>query len=439
MAAGTIDNYSVSLVQRKSNWIDQLLKTKSNVFLNPDDEHFVDADEMLLALTEEWGDSAQAAERRKHMEQVKEEKIKEAQNKERVDCLIQLSLLRGASRQYKGDKGSAAYQSRIQKGLRIAKMLENNPTLEDKTVLQKREPFIYDRNSDTCIFKGDYAIYYGNVYLIDHLNIKNMTVHGSRVSEKKKEIYSWESDHYAAFSEQLNVAKKWGNSDTVFLTNIPEEERQYIPKLADESFYKITSNAFKEKHYYIHQENSHKDVLKFTVNENCLIIGTETIRGGDREEVKPLNPFNAYDRENIARMIEEKRHSWGYGKDENIEKLYNDYPDIYALAAKADTSLQNPLQKYLADMEINSVDDFKNHMKALPEKFPAEFGKDSLKAAHTIMQNLDEETRKALNAGLMESGCSSSEKTKKLFDAWAGITGINKEKERVTFTGISMG
>jgi len=55
MSAGTIDNYSVSLVQRKANWIDLLLKTKSNVFLNPNDESYIDADELLLALTEEWG------------------------------------------------------------------------------------------------------------------------------------------------------------------------------------------------------------------------------------------------------------------------------------------------------------------------------------------------------------------------------------------------
>jgi hypothetical protein len=55
MSAGTIDNYSVSLVQRKAGWIDQLLKTKSNVFVNPNDENYIDADELLLALTEEWG------------------------------------------------------------------------------------------------------------------------------------------------------------------------------------------------------------------------------------------------------------------------------------------------------------------------------------------------------------------------------------------------
>ena len=71
MAAGTIDNYSVGLVQGKANWIDQLLKTKSNVFVNPDDDSFVDPDELMLALTEEWGDKDQATERRAEMNRKK--------------------------------------------------------------------------------------------------------------------------------------------------------------------------------------------------------------------------------------------------------------------------------------------------------------------------------------------------------------------------------
>jgi hypothetical protein len=56
------------------------LKTKSNVFINPNDENYLDADELLLALTEEWGDSSKADERRKEMEKAKEEMLIEAQN-----------------------------------------------------------------------------------------------------------------------------------------------------------------------------------------------------------------------------------------------------------------------------------------------------------------------------------------------------------------------
>ena len=115
MSAGTIDNYSVSLVQRKANWIDQLLKTKSNVFINPNDENYLDADELLLALTEEWGDTSKAEDRRKEMERVKEEKLIEAQDQKRKEQLASLSLQRGSLAAYRGDKGQLAYQNRLRK------------------------------------------------------------------------------------------------------------------------------------------------------------------------------------------------------------------------------------------------------------------------------------------------------------------------------------
>jgi N12 class adenine-specific DNA methylase len=111
MSAGTIDNYSVSLVQRKSGWIDLLLKTKSNVFVNPNDENYIDADELLLALTEEWGDKTKADERRKEMNRVKEEKLIDAQHQQQKGQLSSLSLLRGSLSVYSGDKGKSSYQN----------------------------------------------------------------------------------------------------------------------------------------------------------------------------------------------------------------------------------------------------------------------------------------------------------------------------------------
>jgi superfamily II DNA or RNA helicase/predicted RNA methylase len=438
MASGTIDNYSVSLVQRKSNWIDQLLKTKSNVFLNPDDEHFVDAEEMLLALTEEWGDPEQAEERRKHMEQIKSEKMIEMQNQERKDCLTQLSLLRGAAYNYKGDKGSATYQARIQKGMRIAKMLENNPTFNDKTALQKKEPFIYDRSKDICIFKGDYAIYDDNVYEIDSLNIKKMTIHGERISERKRISFVHNnSDYDAEFSEQVNVTKKYSYENYIYLTNIPKEEKEHISSLTNKSFYDISSERFKEKYYQIHLENSEDKIPKFYIKENKLIISNDIVRNDDNKIIKPLNPFNEYDREQIIQMIERKKYEWGDNRNDIVEKLYNIYPDIYTQAAKTDKTITDPIQKYIESMEISDIGDFKSNMKSLVKKYPVEFEKDSFKAANMIMQNLDDETKKALNGELVQAGCAGPEKMKKMFDTWAGLS--PEMSKRVVFTGVSIG
>jgi Sec-independent protein translocase protein TatA len=135
-------------------------------------------------------------------------------------------------------------------------------------------------------------------------------------------------------------------------------------------------------------------------------------------------------------MIDGKKIGWGYDKDVFAEKLYSVFPEIYDRVSKTDSSLPSPLQKYLSDMDISGVGGFKKLMKEMMSKFPAEFGADSLKAAHTIMQNLDERTKKTLNKELVQAGCAGPEKTKKLFDAWAGLS--PEMSKRVVFTGMSM-
>jgi hypothetical protein len=428
-------------VQRKSNWIDQLLKTKSNVFLNPDDENYIDADEMLTALTEEWGDPQEAAERRAQMEQMKSEKIRELQNRERADCLAQLSILRGAAFGYKGDKGSTAYQARMQKGMRIAKMLENNPTMEDKTVLRRREPFIYNRMDDACIFKNDYVVDEGNVYQIDKLNTKNMTVHGVRISKRKYGNAGLvEYDHGYEFSEQLNVTKRYGNREKTYLTNVPKEEVQYMGQITNEQFYEIPSEAVKEKYYYINQK-TYDETVRFYHMDGALKIRHYKEYDRNHKEIRQLNPFNAHDKDKIISLINKKKYGFEeYGKEKRVEEILNYLPDIYRELAKTDKTIKSPLQIYLEKMEIDGISDFKKYMKEMPVKFPEEFGKDSLKAAQTIMQNTDNSTRQLLNKELVKEGCDSPNKTKKLFDAWLETAGLNKEKlkERVTFTGVAV-
>jgi hypothetical protein len=93
------------------------------VFINPNDENYLDADELLLALTEEWGDASKAEERRKEMERVKEEKLIEAQNQKRKEQLAALSLQRGSLAAYRGDKGQMSYQNRLRKVVMLEKVI----------------------------------------------------------------------------------------------------------------------------------------------------------------------------------------------------------------------------------------------------------------------------------------------------------------------------
>ncbi|MEM9424600.1 MAG: DEAD/DEAH box helicase, partial [Spirochaetota bacterium] len=51
MASGTADAYNMDLIQKKANWIADLLNSKSDVFTNPDEESTANTEEMILALT----------------------------------------------------------------------------------------------------------------------------------------------------------------------------------------------------------------------------------------------------------------------------------------------------------------------------------------------------------------------------------------------------
>jgi superfamily II DNA/RNA helicase len=206
MSAGTIDNYSVSLVQRKANWIDQLLKTKSHVFVNPNDENFVDADELLLALTEEWGDARGAEARREEMNRQKEQKLAEALDAQRKELLAQLPLLRGSLKSFEGDKGSAQYQNRVKKINIVEKALLNNPAITDqqKEIAKKDTPFLYSRDLDQAILKGDLFFSHGTPYEIVRLNFKKREFTGKPLREAKRTYQS----PYSPYAQGLNLNRE---------------------------------------------------------------------------------------------------------------------------------------------------------------------------------------------------------------------------------------
>lgn len=174
LSAGTIDNYSVNLVQNKANWIDQLLKTKSNVFMNPNDDSYVDPDELLLALTEEWGDKDKAGDRRAEMNKIKADKIQEANQNKVHDMMGALSQMRGSINGYQGDKGTVQYQNRVRKIQSIEDSLRNNTEFKNLDLLAENPPdFIYDKKKRRAYQKGDKFMLTDGIFEVKSINHKN--------------------------------------------------------------------------------------------------------------------------------------------------------------------------------------------------------------------------------------------------------------------------
>jgi hypothetical protein len=327
MSAGTIDNYSVSLVQRKANWIDKLLKTKSNVFINPNDENYIDADELLLALTEEWGDAAKADERRKEMERIKTDKILEAQHTQRRNNLASLSLMRNALYGFSGDKGSISYQNRIRKIGLLEKGLLSNPTFTHHELVKTSIPFLYSKEADRIIRKGDILILSGDQYEITSLNSKKQEcVTRSLIPSKEGELKG----------QIVNIHDFMPNKDRLIHFPQPNKsERRLIKVLHMQEFYHDPDTDLKERYYTHHLRcacsNDDFAPLVFSVNEDGILQIKELRHyyyGCDVSEY--LNPYTVDDQWAIRNAAERGIVFYDDSeRDEHIKNIKTWLPDLY--------------------------------------------------------------------------------------------------------------
>jgi predicted RNA methylase len=321
LAAGTIDNYSVNLVQRKANWIDQMLRTKSEVFTNPNDENSIDADELLLALTEEWGDKDAAVKRKEALEIQKQEKIKEAQEKQMKGSLKNLSLARGALLPL--NENTAEYKKRMGQITSLETSLKNNPVFTKHDIMDNHDPFLYDHNSDRIYRKNDIIIIRSGTYLIDNFDFKKQKILCTKIEsdeEKKKRIdrarqYKWNSEGSASniikndFSlSKLNENTSRYSYDEVLyhLEKTSTDEQEMIKNIKDEKFYKLPEDK-KEKYYDMHLtiiKKSHDDFnpVVFSASDDGLL----EIREGRYTSCsdKLINPFSAEGRNSILNALE---------------------------------------------------------------------------------------------------------------------------------------
>lgn len=161
----------MQLVSGKENWINQLLKTKSNIFTNPDGEG-LDMDEIMLALSEEWGDKGSAESRRAAIAEKKASAIKAQNEKKAEDYIKQLALMRGAIQEYSGEKGSREYQARLRKIENLEASLKTNPEFKNHEVLGEGAPqFMYDE-SLKVVKPGDLILSHHELWKITGFNHK---------------------------------------------------------------------------------------------------------------------------------------------------------------------------------------------------------------------------------------------------------------------------
>lgn len=359
--AGTIDNYSMALVAGKENWINQLLRTKSNVFTNPNGDG-IDMDEILLSLTEEWGDKATADEKRKAIADKKATAIKTENQKKAHDYLKQLSLMRGALSTYNGDKGSREYQNRLRKIDNIEAGLSNNPEFRNPEILGETPPeFIYDEGRQKVIFKGDLVIRDGHISRVSGFNYKKREYNLRSViaGEKETAVPAYASSHIARWSG--------GNQDkTIIITNpTPAEVERYIAMADYKGFYGKPLE-FKRDNYEdfvkIHGSRYNPEAMYLFEEKDGTI---STSRGSSYFEHEMFNPYSDTGRKKIRAALKSgkmspsdyltfEQHFGDLGSKDILRtaaiKRFNQ--EIHAKPIMAALSAQKPDSQGRIDMDV---------------------------------------------------------------------------------------
>jgi hypothetical protein len=422
MSAGTIDNYSVSLVQNKANWIDLLLKTKSNVFLNPNDESFINSEELLLALTEEWGDEQSVEKRREQLEQTKKEKLREAENNKRIELTKMLSLTRGLIHNYRGDVKDPAYMKRREKIKNIEKSLAANKTIKDVSILESPEPFLYAPARDMILHMGDVLLVDDKPFQINSFNFKNHSAVTKSLIKLPRHTFqdSVYRETFEFFSKQIPLNTIESDPDIYIIKKPSPEGLKIFQVLCTDDFYTFPDCQLKEQLYRTHlingESSSVKDsVLTFRIKSdgNLSLEYNRYINSYSIREY--LNPFSDHD-------IEAMREAANIGvryEDETKKKdinafLKNRLPDVYNFI-RPKRQITPAVEDIIAPTE-NTAENFRQNIVKL--KKSGFFPNNPHLAAGTLIKTMNEHHRQSVNVMLRSMGCDSPESTKKIINSW---------------------
>ena len=346
LAAGTIDNYSVNLVQRKAGWIDQLLRTTSQVFTNPNDERSIDADELQLALTQEWGDKEAFEKRKADMERQKQEKIRAAREAQMKGWLKSLSLSRGSLQSLAGKESTEEYRKRLAQVKAIETSIMSSPLFSHAGLMESHEPFLYNPDSGTIFREGDIIITGSGRYVALALNHKKQELavkellSDEELSRRATRGYGSAKPAEKNFKVSELRSDDNGYSYNRLVRHIGkacEQTKKSVQALGSGDFYALPEGE-KEKYYNTHidivsKSSGRLDPVVFSVSgDGSLNLRTAKYHYPDEGGV--LNPFSEEGKAAIMAAMS-KGISYNDHDDDIPETLGETIPELKAPVKKA--------------------------------------------------------------------------------------------------------
>ncbi|MDR3284270.1 MAG: N-6 DNA methylase, partial [Treponema sp.] len=233
LSAGTCDNYSVGLVQGKANWIDQILKTKTNVFTNVNNGDNIDIEKLQIALTAEFGDKGKAQELEAEYNRKKEEKIREAQLKALKDDTASIIFMRNAKLDFTGNTNTVSYKAREERIKALERKIIANPLNSDSAytkqeIIGAAEKMLYFKDSDTIVRTGDLFIFNNKQHEVLDFNTK-----------KKEIIITSLRNDLTEHESKTKVVYTLSKHGTDFIHNPDAKTKEHFMLLHTKEFYRI--------------------------------------------------------------------------------------------------------------------------------------------------------------------------------------------------------
>jgi predicted RNA methylase len=406
MASGTIDNYSVNLVQNKANWIDELLKSKTNVFVNKDDESSIDPNELLLALSEEWGDADKAAALREKIKRTAEEAAQKEKDARLKSSITSLSKLRAPLYNYRGDKTSFAYRQRVERINNIERALLANPSFIHKEIIGAKKPFLYSEKYDRVIMEGDYYHCYSGHNAVSSINQKSL-------SFNIRPLFKTNDAEY-------EISLRDFNPDNYVFVHSPDKNFfEAVASIDKIDFYSLEDKNIKERFYFDHLNgySDHEPVpLILFDGENITIGYTDAITYAEKREA--LNPFSAASIEKIksAATITFNPDDSKYANAVIMNKMKDFTPDVFEAVADKLPCAPPAYDRVVAITNYASPE-LRSAVKTLCS-YPF-YKNDPLLAVKTIVERTPKEDRQKLKTALVKAGCIDGASTKNIVAMWS--------------------
>jgi hypothetical protein len=406
MASGTIDTYSVNLVQNKANWIDELLKSKTSVFVNKDDESSVNPQELLLALAGEWGDADKVKTLREEMRRLAEGKIAEEKEAKRRALTSSLAKLRAPLYNYQGDKKSFSYLQRMDRIKNIENSLSANPSFTHQEILGGKNPFLYSPEHDKVIMAGDYYKRYGA-----HSRVTNI--------DPKKQMFIIQPLTGGGLNPRSIDIRDFSPDEDDFIHLPGDDFYTALKNIDNRGFYSMPENSVKERFYLSHLKEYRENAsipLIHADGDHIFIGYTDTII--ESEILSAVNPFSTegVDKIKTAKTITFKPDQEDLDNNLILKDLKSFMPDAWE-AVSSRLPAAPPLFSAVAPKgcaDQKSLETVIGRLCAYPY-----YKNNPLLAAKTVLDNTPEDEKTKLEIYLRKAGCRDPVSTKNIISTFS--------------------